>query len=283
MGGLWASSICVIKGQNFPIYQEVVEGFWKGLGQGPSGCEEVLQGREDEAEKTIKSRKPDLLFAIGNSSLKFLRAKFPWTPTIFAMVTAGEGTGYWTSLSSPPGGLSGVVIDIPIKTQIDFIKKVVPGVRRVGTLYSPGSLKWVEEIKKELQQQGLVLNAHAVQNPTEAMEVSSQFGSGELFWLLPDKGVMTLENRDALFKALRGQGLTLYAFSPIYLKGPDGADFSVSIDFNSHGQQAGFLAKKLLQNPTSILAIETPQTIRVYLKQGRSGLQGDFPEAVWVP
>ena len=94
---------------------------------------------------------------------------------------------------------------------------------------------------------------------------------------------MTAQNRDELLQKAKNLGLIIYAFSPIYLKGPNGADFSVSIDFLSHGQQAGFLAKRFLANPVTPIPVERPNAVKIYIKKGRQGLNTEVPEANFVP
>lgn len=268
-----AEDICVLRGLDFPIYEEVLEGFWKTLGKSPSRCNEVLKDRESQVLKRLNDAKPQLILALGNSSVSFIQKNFPQTPMVFGMATDIRSGS----------SLQGVVMDVPFSEQIRLVRRVLPELSRVSLIYSVKNRGMADQFRQTAQGQGLSINAHVINDPHEALGVIPNFRGDELMWILPDQGVVTSQNWEELFRLARDSNLKIYAFSPIYLKGASGGDLSVALNWKDHGTQIANLVKKVLAKPDAQHPIESPEKVRLYLKEGRGGFRRDIADLEMIP
>ena len=95
----------------------------------PSAATELVQARVD------------VLFAISSVFVEAARQVTSTIPIVFATHADPVGTGHVASLARPGGnitGLSMLLTDI-VGKELEVLKEALPGVRRVGVLWDPGT------------------------------------------------------------------------------------------------------------------------------------------------
>ena len=83
--------------------------------------------------------RPDVLFALTNTSMAALHAERSKIPTVFAMVSDPVGMHYVASFSQPGGNVTGFT---PFETSlggkwVSLLKEVAPKVEHIGIVYNP--------------------------------------------------------------------------------------------------------------------------------------------------
>ena len=82
---------------------------------------------------------PEVLFAVGNTSMAALHAEHSNIPTVFAMVSDPVGMHYVESFSRPEGNVTGFTPFEPSLggKWVSLIKEVAPNVEHIGIVYNP--------------------------------------------------------------------------------------------------------------------------------------------------
>ena len=105
---------------------------------------------------------PDVIVAITTPSAQAIvkAAGQGNIPIVFSAVTNPIEAGLVSSLTHPEGNVTGVMDAPPIKEQIAFLKKILPGAKTLGVLYNPGdngSASSLEAIRVQAKAHGLTL------------------------------------------------------------------------------------------------------------------------------
>jgi len=83
--------------------------------------------------------RPDVLFAVTNTSMAALHAEHSKIPTVFAMVSDPVGMHYVASFSQPGGNVTGFTPFEPSLggKWVSLLKEVAPKVEHIGVVYNP--------------------------------------------------------------------------------------------------------------------------------------------------
>jgi putative tryptophan/tyrosine transport system substrate-binding protein len=89
--------------------------------------------------RELLALQPEVLFALGNTSMAALHAEHSNIPTVFAMVSDPVGMHYVESFSRPGGNVTGFTPFEPSLggKWVSLIKEVAPNVEHIGIVYNP--------------------------------------------------------------------------------------------------------------------------------------------------
>lgn len=157
-----------------------------------------LKGEVDNAPARmgeIFAIKPALIFALGAKAAytaKIWTADTPEIPVIFAMVLNWEHYGFLDGQEN----MAGIASEVDPGTQFINLTIALPGVKRVGVVYSKAhSAETVEHAKKEAGRLGLELVEAPISRPKEFRQTYKQIADKiDGYWMLADPVVYTLEN-----------------------------------------------------------------------------------------
>ncbi|MCK1641644.1 ABC transporter substrate-binding protein [Bradyrhizobium sp. 157] len=92
-----------------------------------------------EYARELLALQPDVLFAVGNTSMAALHAEHSNIPTVFAMVSDPVRMHYVESFSKPGGNVTGFTPFEPSLggKWVSLIKEVAPNVEHIGLVYNP--------------------------------------------------------------------------------------------------------------------------------------------------
>ena len=100
--------------------------------------------------EALQNRSYRILFTIGAPATQVGIEKNPGIPLFYSMVVNPENT--FSAKSPPPG----IVFRIPIKTQLETMQKILPGMKRVGAVLNPQrSAHLITELKQSCEILGL--------------------------------------------------------------------------------------------------------------------------------
>jgi putative ABC transport system substrate-binding protein len=166
-------------------------------------------------------------------------------------VAAGAGTSFTSHLPN----ITGVGSFPPVADTVDLIKKLVPGVKAVGTVYNTSeanSVKVISVAREEFKKKGIALEEVTATNTSEVFQSAQVACSRKVqaIWITGDN--TALQSFDAIVKATRNAKLPLIINDPEFTA--RGAVACVGLGWYEPGKAGGVLAARVLRG-------EDPQNI----------------------
>jgi ABC-type uncharacterized transport system substrate-binding protein len=152
--------IVIVKSSESPFFQAAAEGVKKEIRKGnvdPVFIEYnlSLESPHKNQINRIRELNPDLIVTIGSKSTAFLSEHIRDVPIVFSAVLNPISSGFARSMRSAGGNLTGASLDIPIRTQLEKFKLIVPGLQKVGVICTYDSEPVVQEAKRVCREIGL--------------------------------------------------------------------------------------------------------------------------------
>ncbi|MFZ3209452.1 MAG: ABC transporter substrate binding protein [Geobacteraceae bacterium] len=203
-----------------------------------------------EIVSEVQKVNPSLIVTIGMDALAKVRS-VKHIPLIYLMVLDPS------QLIGGDDNVAGVGMRIPAERQLAEIRRVMPQVKSVGVLYDPARTgSFIREAQAAARTLGIELLTWETHEPKNALAALQRMkGKVELFWMLPDAGVVTQETVDLLLLSATENRIPVFTFSGKYVE--RGAILSLETDPHDMGRQAGEMAKRALAG-TGIRDIISP-------------------------
>lgn len=222
-------------------YQETVAGFKKQL-SAPANIkftELTLIQAEALAQQEIERLKPDLIYALGSDSIKWISSQTAKIPIVASMALKDD-------LLRQSANITGVSLRYSMKTQFQLLKKFFSQKKTIAILFNPDeNATTVEEISKVSQQNGFSMVAIPVESPKKLPFALEQMANKvEIMFAIPDETVMSVKTAKELLLASFRNKVPLVGLSDNWVK--SGAFYALSWDYEDLGRQCGALAQKLL-------------------------------------
>jgi ABC-type uncharacterized transport system substrate-binding protein len=148
--------------------------------------------------------KPDVLFAISNTSMAALYAEGTTIPTVFAMVSDPITMHYVDSFKRPGRNITGFTPFEPSLggKWVSILKEIAPNVDRIGLIYNPEPGNNAASFRKAIDDVARNLGIRSVEEPTGAaadierliLSLNAEPNAGLIF--LPD--ALTAARRDQI-------------------------------------------------------------------------------------
>jgi len=271
----FAANIAVVKSRDISAYNTALEGFEAALITALPG-EDVdvwvaadLMGKKILSSRVVSSIKegsPDLIVTLGSAATEVVREEFTDIPVVFSMVLDPVGNGYVNSMVSSGNNLSGSCLDISVKSQLEELAKVLPGVTTIGVIYSSDkNRKVAKKASKVASSMGLELVSEWVASEGEIPSALDGLSlEVDALWSITDSTVFTPHSTQYILLNTLRNNLPFMALSPTYVKA--GALMALSIDYEDVGRQAGEIAARIIngEQPSSI-PIATPRKTHLSL------------------
>jgi putative ABC transport system substrate-binding protein len=210
----------------------------------------------------IQGRHPRLIFAIGINAAQLAHDSIRDVPIVYSMVLNPSKR----DLSRT--NICGISLDVSPKEQLGFFAKLKPTVKRVGTIYDPGtSDNVIDEAAAFARSAGFELVRKRAETIKEALIAIKELDSEPLdaFLMILDPVIAN----DASFKVLLNFSLkkriALLVPAEAFVKA--GALLSVGADYTKIGDQAWDIARRILQGELkpSDVGIRHPDAVTVAL------------------
>ena len=197
------------------------------------------------ARKFIGDR-PDVIVAISTPSAQAVVAATRDIPVVFTAVTdpvAAKLVGSW----EPSGtNVTGVSDMSPLAKQIELMREVVPGLKRVGVVFNPGeanSVVIVEELKKLFGPAGLTLVEGAAPRTVDvASAAQSLAGKVDVIYAPTDNNVMSA--LEGIIKVSQQAKIPVVAADTSAV--PRGATAALGLSYYDLGRQTGKIVVRIL-------------------------------------
>lgn len=190
---------------------------------------------------------PDVIVGIATPSAQALAASTKSIPVVFSAVTDPVAAKLVKDWKPSGTNITGVSDALPLAPQIELIKKVKPGVKRVGMVYSPGEVNSTivaKELKAELAKQGMSLvEASAARTVDVPSAAKSLVGKVDVIYTTTDNNVVSAY--ESLYKVAVDSKLPLVAADTDTVK--RGAVAALGQNYYDMGRQTGKLVVRILK------------------------------------
>jgi putative ABC transport system substrate-binding protein len=190
--------------------------------------------------------KMDMIIAHSTQCLQAALIATRKIPIIFTAVANPYLTGAGKSAKDHLSNVTGVASTGPIKEALAFIKEVLPGVKRIGTLWTPSELNseyYLELAKEEAGEQGLEIIAVPVANTNEVLLSAQVLINKKIDALYPISDNTINASFEDLGRVAEENAIPL--FGGFLLSTHSGACAAMGWDFYEMGYKAGQIAVRV--------------------------------------
>jgi putative ABC transport system substrate-binding protein len=247
-----AYDLLVVMDQHSKIYDTLLLGF-----RNSHHFKERVIVLQDYAEndlvRIVREDHPATVLTIGGKALDATH-KISNTPIVSVF-------SYGIQLSDPPSNL--VQIKLQAKTERYAALFHALGAKRVGTVFSHGSSRYVAEATDTFRHAGIHLVTREASTPGEvAKQLETLKDKVDALWLLPDPKIVTSETVEVFVLSSLRNRLPLVSFTEAHLK--KGAAAAFAIDLEDLGKQAAETVSQIMagDSPAEIEEIP-PRKIRL--------------------
>lgn len=218
---------------------------------------------------------PDVIVAIATPSAQPLVAATKTIPIVYSAIAdpiAAQLVKDWAPSGTNVTGLSHM---LDPNKQVEILKKVVPGVKRVGIVYNPGeanSVSALNSIKAVLEKQGIKLvEAAAPRSVDVSPAAKSLIGKVDAIYSTTDNNVVS--TYEALVKVCNDAKIPLIASDTDSVK--RGAIAALGVNFYDLGRQTGKVVARILrgEKPGDIPS-STSKNLELFVNTAAAQKQG---------
>jgi len=229
------------------------------------------------------SQRTDMIVALSTQCLQAALMAAPRVPVIFASVANPQLTGAGRSAENHLGNVTGVASTGPVKQTLRFIKEVLPGAKRIGTLWTPSELNseyYLELAREGAAELGLEIIAVPVANVNEVLLSAQMLLNKRIDVLFPISDNTINASFESLGRMAEDNSIPLFGGFPLSTR--LGACAALGWDFFDMGYKAGEIAVRVKsgENPGRI-PFQSMSQIRLYLNLDEARKQGvEFSQKV---
>ncbi|WP_274572222.1 ABC transporter substrate-binding protein [Neisseria leonii] len=195
---------------------------------------------------------PDLIVAISTPSAQSALASTKTIPIVFAAVTDPVAAKLVPSWEQAGANISGVSDLLPLTPQIDLMKKIVPNVKNIGYVYSPGEVNStvvLDELKEKLTADGINVVAAPAQRSSDVLTAARSLnGKVDVVYTSLDNNVVS--QYESMYKAAVEMKRPLVAADTGSVE--RGAVAALGVNYYDMGRKAGQMAAGVLKDGKSI-------------------------------
>ena len=261
---------------------EILDGFKERLGQAKDASDmSTFQLTADDPGgrrlvAAIRAEGPQVIFILGSRALETVAAQIKDTPIVFGLVLSAQAI---------PGAANstGVFLDFPVATQLDWLHRILPGAKNVGVIFNPGeNAGRIKQARQAALHLGLKLLAQPIATPQELPQALATLANrADVLWGLSDQMVINPETaRNLLLFSFRNR-IPFYGLSSAWVKA--GALLALDRDYRDIGRQCGELAQAILEGAApETLPPQTPRRILYSLnRRTAKQMKIDIPDSLW--
>ncbi|HBZ68126.1 MAG TPA: hypothetical protein DEO70_14940 [Bacteroidales bacterium] len=240
-----------------PITEASVAGILKGLGEvglvRGSDYDITIQNAQGDLATLnniiddVADGRYDLIFITSTPTLQVVSKKIKNTPVVFTCVADPVAAGAGTSFQNHLPNITGISTMGDYKGGLKLFSELVPGMKTVATLYTPGEVNSVVNFKtlKDVgKSMGIEVNGVPVANSSDVADAALNLTASR-----PDAICQIIDNlTSASFGAIAkaGSKANIPVFGFVSSQAYDGAVAAIARDYVQGGKDAVKLAVKIL-------------------------------------
>ncbi len=224
----------------------------------------------------------DVIVAIGTPSAQSVAAATSSIPLVFSAVTDPVEAKLVPKLDGSGTNVTGGSDALPYEPQIELMRQIIPNLKNVGYVYSPGEVNStiiLKNLKEKLTPLGInVLEAPAQRSTDIAMAARSLEGKVDVIYTSTDNNVVSAY--ESLYQVAKESKIPLIASDTSSVE--RGAIAALGVDYYSLGRETGKIVGRILNGEKAgDIAVYTPQVLELYVSPKHAEEQGiTLPQAV---
>ncbi len=225
--------------------------------------------------KKFVGDKPDVIVAISTPSAQPIAAATKKIPIVFSGIADPIAAKLVSSWSPSKTNITGVSNMLPIDSQVKLVQQLVPNLKNLGFVYSPGEINSTA-IKSSLEQALLPLHLNLVAAPaTRTSDITeaarSLKGKVDAIYTSTDNNVVSAY--ESLYKVAVENKIPLIASDPDSVR--RGAVAALGVNFEQMGHQTGQMVIKILNGtPAGDIAPEKMAKLELAINKKSAKLMG---------
>jgi len=241
-----SARIVALLSHNIQPYQDVMEGFRQHLRRNgvAMDCDvHFLDGDSGKAASVIQEVKrgeASVLLTLGSLATQAAAREMTTPPIIAGMILSTDDL-------KGAANATGVILEFPLETQFQWLRRFLPTSRDIGVIYSPAENgEKIEAAARLAEHMGLRLHAEKIQSPKElpaALENVARKAS--VLWGVADKVVLTPQTAQHILLFSYRNRIPFVGLSSSWVKA--GALYSLEWDYADMGVQCAEIALRILQ------------------------------------
>jgi putative ABC transport system substrate-binding protein len=262
-----AERIVVLASRDAPPYAQAIGGFRDYLKERGVDTDLRVEGLEGDPKKArdvvgdVLQEGATLIFTLGSLATRSACDQIRDTPIVAGLIL---NTGELNAAAN----VTGVALEFPLETELEWLQRFLPGRERVGVLFNAeeNGAK-VERAGRLASQVGLDLVALEVNRPQDLPGVLKGLSRRvDVLWGMPDQVVFSRQTAKAILLFSFRNRIPFVGLSRAWVKA--GALYALERDYRDLGAQCGELACQLLQGePMRSLSPATPRTVTYVLNR----------------
>ncbi|MBU1186735.1 MAG: ABC transporter substrate-binding protein [Acidobacteria bacterium] len=288
---LYTIGVCQVN--DAPTLNAVREGFVKALedrgfrdGENISLLFRNANGDIQVMQKIAREfvmEKVDMIVPLSTPSLQAALHATQTIPIVFSSIANPYLAGAGRSATDHLPTVTGVSSQGPIGESLDFIRRLLPDIQTLGTLWTPSELNseyYLNLARDAARRNGLTIIAVPVRKTSEVLIAAQELVNRDIDVIYQISDNTTNASFEALSRVADENGIPL--FGGFLLSTEEGAAAALGWDFFDMGYQAGQIALRVKagESPGAI-PIEYMSEVRLHLNLAAAARQGlTFPESI---
>ena len=225
--------------------------------------------------KKFAGDNPDVIVAIATPSAQSMVAATKTIPVVFAAVTDPVAAKLVPSWEASKTNVTGLSDELPLQPQIDLMKKIVPNLKSVGYVYSPGEVNStivLDQLKAALDKDGITVAAAPAQRTTDVPTAARSLkGKADLIYTSLDNNVVSAY--ESLYKVAVENKLPLVASDTGSVE--RGAVAALGINYHDMGVATGKMVVRILKGEKAgDIAPQRMEKLDLYVSKKNAAEQG---------
>ena len=225
--------------------------------------------------KKFAGDNPDVIVAIATPSAQSMVAATKTIPVVFSAVTDPVAAKLVPSWEASKTNVTGLSDELPLQPQIDLMKKIVPNLKSVGYVYSPGEVNStivLDQLKAALDKDGITVAAAPAQRTTDVPTAARSLkGKADLIYTSLDNNVVSAY--ESLYKVAVENKLPLVASDTGSVE--RGAVAALGINYHDMGVATGKMVVRILKGEKAgDIAPQRMEKLDLYVSKKNAAEQG---------
>lgn len=240
-----APVVVVLSNSDTPPYQQLYSSFEKNLLQEYPGAEIsfYLRGKDRAKHKAIlkkaRRKKPNVVLALGNFSIRDALKEFPDTPIVASMATDNDAFVH-------ADNITGVLLHISPEMHFQWLNRFLPDRKQIGILYDPEkNRQWINDAGKYAGNFGLNVIPIKVNSAKDLPNALKELNrKADVLLGIPDQTVYTGKTAKMVLLYSFRSKIPFVGLSKSWVKA--GALYGLEWDYGDIGRQCASIASKIL-------------------------------------
>ncbi|WP_372843628.1 ABC transporter substrate-binding protein [Psychrobacter sp.] len=224
----------------------------------------------------------DVIIAIGTPSAQSVAAATSSIPLVFSAVTDPVEAKLVSKLDGSGTNVTGGSDALPYEPQIELMRQIIPSLKNVGYVYSPGEVNStiiLKNLKEKLSPLGIKVHEAPAQRSTDiAMAARSLEGKVDMIYTSTDNNVVSAY--ESLYQAAKESKIPLIASDTSSVE--RGAIAALGVNYYDLGRETGKIVVRILNGEKAgAIPVYTPKVLDLYVSPKHAKEQGiTLPQAV---